>query len=454
MRRLKDERGQVLVLVALSMTVLIGFVGFATDVGMLLRERRIAQSVADGAAIGAATEALNERNWTTINSNIYNSAVLDASMNGYTTNAGNGAKDSSSGVTLTVYAGSNITIPGYQSAGNFQAVVIKSRPTIFMYTFGKLFGSDFSNIDVAATAIASNMIPSNGCGHFNNGNNYDPAGSMGGSSRIFANDCGITVNGNLDMGGNSNITAKYLIATGDISNTGSSGITGQEGENQGGSFSDPWQSLKNALPTLNGTTCTAPGGMLCVYDFGCTKAKGCVANNCGTTCALSSGPLAPNTLYYYDKSVDISGNVSSPTSGGGNTIYLAGTTPYLDFASVGNLTLIPPGTDCPSPNPLCGVLIDAPFDGSNNVAPNSCSHGKGNNYGNNGEIYFDFGSSNTILKGDIYAPYMQMFVQDQGANTKLYNDFVIGTFCSQAATLYVNGFSGPQSPNTRVGLVY
>ena len=41
MRILKEESGQVLVVTALSMFVLLGFVGFATDVGNLLRVRRV-----------------------------------------------------------------------------------------------------------------------------------------------------------------------------------------------------------------------------------------------------------------------------------------------------------------------------------------------------------------------------------------------------------------------------
>lgn len=443
MRNWRNDSGQVLVITALTMTVLLGFVAFATDVGVLLRDRRIAQSVADGAAVGAATEALNERFPSTVTSGMYQSAVLDASLNGYTAGSSNGTTNSSTGVTLTINSGSNITIPGYSAAGNIQAIVSKPTSTIFMAAFGALMGHNFQNINVSATAIASDMISSNGCGWFPNGNNYNPAVTMGGSSEVFANDCGISINGNVDMGGNSNVTSQFFVASGSITNTGSSGVTGPEAQN-GPTITDPMQFLQADVPTLSGTTCTGIGGMSCVYDYGCGS----------TSCTLSNITLTPDTIYYYDKSVTVSGNVS----GTSNTIYLAGTTPYLDFNSVGTLTLSPPsptGTSCAGDaNPLCGVVIDAPVDGSTNIAPSSCSHGNGNNYGNNGEIYFDFGSSTTLLKGIVYAPYMQLFVQDQGANTTLDTNFVLGTFCSQAATLYVNGFSGPMSPNTRVGLVY
>jgi hypothetical protein len=441
----RNESGQVLIITALSMTILLGFVGFATDVGVMLRERRVTQTVADSAAVGAATEALNERFPSTVTTAMYQSALLDASLDGYSAGASNGTTNSSTGVTLTINTGSNITIPGYSSAGNIQAIVSKTTPTIFMGAFGALLGGNFQNINVSATAIASNKISSNGCGWIPNGNGYTPAVKLSGSSNIFANQCGISVNGNVDMGGSSNLTALYLVASGSVTNAGSSGISGPVAS--GGSYiSDPMQYLQDPVnqPSVSGTTCTGPDGMNCKYDYGCGS----------TSCTISNTTLTPSTVYYYDKPLTISGNVS----GTGNTIYLAGTTPYLDFNNVGTLTLsapAPSGESCAGDgNPLCGIVIDAPADGSGKVAPSTCSNGNGNNKGNNGEIYFDFGSSTTTLKGIVYAPYMQLFLQDQGANTTFDNNFVIGTFCSQSATLNVNGLSGPLSPITRVGLVY
>jgi len=42
MRHVRSEEGQSLVMIALSLTVLMGFMAFATDVGVLLRQRRMA----------------------------------------------------------------------------------------------------------------------------------------------------------------------------------------------------------------------------------------------------------------------------------------------------------------------------------------------------------------------------------------------------------------------------
>src|SRR6478752_5405869 len=56
MKRMRDESGQALILVALCLTCILGFVGFATDVGVLLHAKRNLQIAADAAAIAGANE--------------------------------------------------------------------------------------------------------------------------------------------------------------------------------------------------------------------------------------------------------------------------------------------------------------------------------------------------------------------------------------------------------------
>jgi Flp pilus assembly protein TadG len=56
MRRLKDESGQVMIVTILSMSLLIGFLALAVDVGTLFRAKRLMQTAADSAAIAAAQE--------------------------------------------------------------------------------------------------------------------------------------------------------------------------------------------------------------------------------------------------------------------------------------------------------------------------------------------------------------------------------------------------------------
>jgi Flp pilus assembly protein TadG len=52
----RGERGQGLVLVALAMTVLLGIVALAVDVGLLLHERRTVQNAVDAMVLAGAAE--------------------------------------------------------------------------------------------------------------------------------------------------------------------------------------------------------------------------------------------------------------------------------------------------------------------------------------------------------------------------------------------------------------
>ena len=101
MKKIKGESGQVLIFVALSMTVLLGFMAFATDIGVLLHVKREAQTAADAAAVAGATEALAEGNPSTLTTGEWNAAMNDAAQNGFTATS-NGALDASTGTTLTV----------------------------------------------------------------------------------------------------------------------------------------------------------------------------------------------------------------------------------------------------------------------------------------------------------------------------------------------------------------
>ncbi len=436
----RDEEGQTLVIVALSMTLLLGFVAFAADMGLMLRQRRIAQTAADSAAMAAATESLTEGTPSSVTTGMWSAAANDSTMNNFVPGGSSGTANSTSGVTLTINVSPNITLASYNHPGYVQSIAIVNTPTAFMNMFG------INTMNVGATAIASNQISSNGCIYVQNDGNNDPNDTvdMGGNSLIAAPNCGMTVNGTIVTGGSASITAKFVAETGTApSGSGwSGGIPPQP---------DPLSMLQDTsnqptvpIGTKAGGACVAPAGSLmnCIYDF----------NN-----GNLSGTLTPNTIYYFDSGVNGGGGptVTGAVTGSGVTLYFAGNIPF-DFSNNGTVTLTPPGygSSCVgSANPLCGILIDAPSDGSAG-GTYSCSSGKGNNQGNPGELYFSFGSSTTNIYGIVYAPYMQLFGQDKGSSTNFATDLVIGNICMQSATFHVNGYSGAQSPLTRAGLVY
>jgi len=119
MKSLRDESGQMLVLTALAMTVLLGFMALALDVGLLFRAKRNVQTAADAAAIAAALE-YNYHGTT----NMVSAANTAATNNGIT--------------DTTQVAVHNPPWSGYHNGGGYIEVVIdQPNPTVFMNMFGR-----------------------------------------------------------------------------------------------------------------------------------------------------------------------------------------------------------------------------------------------------------------------------------------------------------------------------
>jgi hypothetical protein len=99
-------------------------------------------------------------------------------------------------------------------------------------------------------------------------------------------------------------------------------------------------------------------------------------------------------------------------------------------------------------------VFDAPTDGETGGTYN-CSSG---NQTGPGKINFGFGSTVTTLTGVVYAPYAQLFLQDNGGKNKgatsMNTDLISGNICLQSSQATVNGLTSSYSPVTRAGLVY
>jgi hypothetical protein len=148
MKFVRAKRGQVIVLVALSVTVLLGFLGLATDVGVLWATKRKAQTAADAAAVAGANATLGS------DSAAYSTAATDvAALNGFT----NGAN----GTTITV---SQPDPSGYPSGTYVQVNITKSMSTYFLGVLG------YRTIPITVSALAGNtsgpntLIALNGSG--------------------------------------------------------------------------------------------------------------------------------------------------------------------------------------------------------------------------------------------------------------------------------------------------
>jgi uncharacterized membrane protein len=90
MRSLKDAKGQVLVLTALCMALLLGFMAFAVDMGLLFHTKRNIQIAADAAAIAGALDYE------------YNTSATKAQAAGRAASAANGFTNGSNGTVVTI----------------------------------------------------------------------------------------------------------------------------------------------------------------------------------------------------------------------------------------------------------------------------------------------------------------------------------------------------------------
>ena len=88
MKILRDENGQTLVLTALCMTAMLGFMALALDVGLLFRERRSMQTAADAAAIAAAQDYM------------WNASTTSAQTAGKNASSSNGFTDGTNGAVV------------------------------------------------------------------------------------------------------------------------------------------------------------------------------------------------------------------------------------------------------------------------------------------------------------------------------------------------------------------
>ena len=405
LRKLKNESGQAMVLTLLSMTALLGFVGFATDVGVLLREKRNMQTAADSAAIAAAQE-LNYGDMTA-------AANGAAAQNGVTIGTNGGTVTVNSPPKSGAYAGLN---------GYAEAIVSQNQSTTFMNVF------NFASMNVAARAVATNSGSASCCVCVLSQSAPD-AMDLQGSFDVTAPACGVMVDSNATdalqfTGGGGSLTA------------GSVGVVGGDGGQTGDStpapvtniaqFSDPLGTV--VAPNPSTMTCTTPvGGILTG-----TISAGCYSAPAGGAITLDNATLNSGT-YVFTGNVVLQGNVET-VQGGGTTLDIA--TGALSESTAGTyLDLV-----APTSGPYNGIAIMEP-------APNT------------NLMLFDFGYSSGLIDGIIYAPDAELELHDSGGDKvgglQLITDLIVGTLYDQTATLSITNYSSTvtTSPLTRVALV-
>lgn len=434
MKILRDEKGQMLILTVLSMTVLLGVLAFATDIGVLFRARRNLQIVADAAATAGALDLKSGGTTTVVKADA--TTVADQNLTAF--------NYSTSTATVTI---NTPPLYGYHESGIYvEAIVTTPNPTFFMNLFG------FHSMNVTARAVAGVVNNNNNCMYVLYNGTTSPALTIQGAATIQTSTggktCGIQDNGNISVIGSGNtINAAYVDVAGTQPTNGNgSGTMTNTTTNFGtGQVQDPFGNIitdgePSAYPTPTCSTTIAGNSYSGTYGTASSSASsttvvcftgtnvnigGATLNNGvflfengvyipnGTTTTINNGTLDVYGGYYQQ---------GSSTGGGSNTSILNIIAPQNSSWNNG-IALMVPATNVSYPN-------SSTYPGNTIYTDNySCSGGGAsgaNAYQN--VLQVQWGSSGQTFQGWIYAPTATVSLQDQGGGVT-YTGLVSGSVC-------------------------
>jgi Flp pilus assembly protein TadG len=443
MKILRDENGQVLVMTVLCMACLLGFVAFATDVGLLIAHKRLLQSAADAAAVAASDELTYA---STDGITVKQAATNAAAQNGVKVQTG---------TTVTVNNGP-LNGPYKGNASYVEVIIQQSEPTILMSLF------HVASVPVTARAVAG-QTSNSGCIWTLDGSGNDISNT--GSGTLSIPSCDIyddsaDTSDALTNTGSGSITAKAIGIVGGYKNTGSGSISPNPVTGMT-TVGDPLSFLQPpTIPTSTGTGCVSqPGGN--TIGPGCYKGisntgsgtltlspgnyviNGDITNTGSGTLILGAGNYIINgnlkstgsaTLTLGNGSYTISGNFTDTGSGPltlGSGLYIvegdlgltgsgAMTGSSVSFYTEGNTSVTGSGTvniSAPTSGPENGILF---FQSRTDTQGMSIT-----------------GSSNLTLQGIIYAPAAVLSFTGSGSGNT-YADIVVSQLNLTGSTTFQN----------------
>ncbi len=349
---LTDESGQALVLVALSLTFLMGAMALAIDVGFVRFQQRQLQTAADAAAIAAGLELGNCNN--TVCANMTTAAATALKEDGITSTTitpttNQCTVSTSSGLAMFVNVAPCVLGSSDPNNGNtHMAEVVLTEPQKTF--FGAIIGIRTWNL--VARAEAGDSYINTGI----SGGNclYTQSLEFNGSNGTFSlNNCGLYDNGNLQTNSNDSVTASTFLYYGSWSpnNCNSSCVWNIGGTNTGPPThtttqqSDPLASL--TPPTQPAASSTASNT---TPNSGATLQPGYYANgiNLNSNVAVT---LAPG-LYFMNGSINV--NSGATLTGTGVELYFSNGTLQLNSGSTAQLTA--PTTTSSTAGTTAGML--------------------------------------------------------------------------------------------------
>jgi len=426
MRFWEQESGQALVITAICVAILLGMAGMAVDIGLLYRARQNVRIAADAAAVAAAIDYL------------YKGSASSAQTAGQAASTANGFINGANGVTVTI----NVPPASGPDAGqsNFaEAIVKEPNPVSFMSLFG------YTTVNVAARAVAGMPNPANACIWL-----MAPSGTglaLQGSYVIDTGSCGIYVNSPSSdaitvTGAGGTVDASFLDAVGDVNpqhQTTPTPITANMAarKNPFGNLSGPSvpsgcsvTSSLTSITTSNQPTESADGEVVCFTSAVTLNDQVTLPGaSGGVTYVFENGVTIPTgaTVTFGSSTYDPTNHVFSNTSGA--TMEIEGGTLNQQSSSVLNIYAPTAGT-------YNGIAILQPSSNTN-------------------DLQVQFGSSNEVLDGYIYAPAAEVYLQDNGGGVKAMG-IVANTMTNKSSNITFPSYDAANyttTPNREIILV-
>lgn len=391
----------MLIVVALSVLALSGFLALSVDIGLIFRAKRNLQIAADAAATAAALDLY------------YNASVPSATSAAQSAAEANGFSAVNDPSSFTV----NLPPLNGPSKGNaaFVEVILKeSNPTLFM----KLFQID--GLSVAARAVAGTPNPSRTCVYVLNPSD-SAAMELQGSFDVSASHCGVVVNSS------SPSALQFVGSSGSLEASSVSVVGGDSGQSSD-STPKPVTGTAPVNDPLDVSGPVPPSG--CAQTSTATSITGnfsgpgtgsaiCFSNavNIGSA-TLGSG------IYVFEQGVTLSGAVTSGSGGTTLDVYSGSFT--AQTGTVLNLV-------APTSGATNGIALMQPSSNSN-------------------QIQLQIGNVTGSLTGIIYAPAAQLYLNDSGGDNSggitLTTDLVVNSLYDKTATLSIQSYSAANRSTT------
>jgi hypothetical protein len=363
---LKDERGGILVLTALSLTLLLSFLAIAIDVGNLYFTQRQVQTLADSAAMAAALE-VSACGGTT------NCSVIQTAATSALTEDGSSAPTlfqqcasaSGTGLLLTINnppCALGASDPNNGNANYVEVVVTETKPSFF----AGFFGIRTAKISARAEAGLGSIPPS--CFNVTGTSGQTLTLDLGASITDGpGSNCGVYVNSTgapavmENSGATVNVSGNYDVQGSVTDNGGSYTPLPTKGP----VVPDPFKNLTApAIPS-------APSG-----NSGTSYHSGYYS---GGITFSGANTLAPG-LYYMGGNIIL--NTGASITGTGVTIYLAPGAGINSNGLTSTITLTAPASALSNCAACAGMLI---WGASTDTSPVNLDTGSNSSFG--GAIY-------------------------------------------------------------------